>query len=165
MVSLWGLSLSPSPSWMHSSQHPWESQHFLSFCPAQHIVMLSSHVASTVHSSTRGGSPDCSTVRAQSHWTTSSNPAAHWAPRGFVCLVFILFYFFRQVSLLCSSGYPGTHCVDQADLRIMDPPASAAWVLGLKVCACTGAPGPLPRRRWSEPLVSFHLFPPTRPCF
>jgi hypothetical protein len=35
---------------------------------------------------------------------------------------------------LCISGCPGTHSVDQADLELNDPPASASQGLGLKVC-------------------------------
>lgn len=39
--------------------------------------------------------------------------------------------------LLCSFGWPGTHSIDQAILKLRDPPASAPWVLGLKVWATT----------------------------
>ena len=35
---------------------------------------------------------------------------------------------------MCNAGCPGTHSVDQADLELRDPPASASLVLGLKVC-------------------------------
>jgi hypothetical protein len=38
--------------------------------------------------------------------------------------------FWDRVSL-CSSGYPGTHSVDQAGLELRTPPASASGVLGL----------------------------------
>jgi hypothetical protein len=41
---------------------------------------------------------------------------------------------------LCSPGCPGTHFVDQAGLKLGNPPASASQVLGLK--ACTTMPGP-----------------------
>ena len=34
-------------------------------------------------------------------------------------------------------GYPGTHSVDQADLKLRNPPASATQVLGSKACATT----------------------------
>jgi hypothetical protein len=34
-------------------------------------------------------------------------------------------------------NYPGTHSVDQAGLKLRNPPASASHVLGLKVCATT----------------------------
>jgi hypothetical protein len=44
--------------------------------------------------------------------------------------------FWNRVSL-CSPGCPGTHFVDQAGLELRNPPASASWVLGLKVCATT----------------------------
>lgn len=33
--------------------------------------------------------------------------------------------------------WPGTHSVDQASLKLRDPPASASGVLGLKVCLTT----------------------------
>ncbi|EEQ62534.1 hypothetical protein CBFG_06246 [Clostridiales bacterium 1_7_47FAA] len=51
-----------------------------------------------------------------------------------------LFYFifvFRDRVSLYSSGCPGTHSVDQADLKLRNPPASASRVLGLKACATT----------------------------
>jgi hypothetical protein len=38
---------------------------------------------------------------------------------------------------LCSHGCPGIHFVDQAGLKLRNPPASASQVLGLKVCATT----------------------------
>jgi hypothetical protein len=38
---------------------------------------------------------------------------------------------------LCSLGCPGTHSVDQAGLKLRNPPASASQVLGLKACATT----------------------------
>jgi hypothetical protein len=51
------------------------------------------------------------------------------------------FFFFFLVSqdrvFLCSPGCPGTHSVDQADLKLRNPPASASRVLGLKVCGTT----------------------------
>ena len=63
----------------------------------------------------------------------------------FLFLLFVLFcfgwlawfVFSRQVSL-CSPGCPGTHSVDQAGLKLRNPPASVSRVLGLKVCATTG---------------------------
>ncbi|GAB1285850.1 Fer-1-like protein 4 [Apodemus speciosus] len=50
---------------------------------------------------------------------------------------------------LYSPGCPGTHSVDQAGLKLRNPPASASQVLGLKACATTaqqplGAPGAAP---------------------
>jgi hypothetical protein len=38
---------------------------------------------------------------------------------------------------VCSPGCPGTHSVDQAGLKLRNPPASASQVLGLKACATT----------------------------
>jgi hypothetical protein len=49
-------------------------------------------------------------------------------------LLLLLFVFQDRVSLY-SSGCPGTHSVDQAGLKLRNPPASASLVLGLKVCA------------------------------
>jgi hypothetical protein len=46
------------------------------------------------------------------------------------------FFFLDRVSL-CSPGCPGTHFVDQADLELREPPASASRVLGLKACSTT----------------------------
>ena len=50
----------------------------------------------------------------------------------FVCL-FVLF--FRDRVSLCSLGCPGTHFVDQAGLKMRNPPASAYQVLRLKTRA------------------------------
>jgi hypothetical protein len=52
--------------------------------------------------------------------------------QGFLLVV----TFWDRVSL-CVPGCPGTHCVDQAGLKLRDPPASASRVLGLKACATT----------------------------
>jgi hypothetical protein len=38
---------------------------------------------------------------------------------------------------LCTPGCPGTHSVDQADLELMDLPASSSQVLELKACTTT----------------------------
>ena len=46
---------------------------------------------------------------------------------------FFLLIFQDRVSL-CSPGCPGTHSVDQAGLKLRNPPASASRVLGLKAC-------------------------------
>ena len=42
-------------------------------------------------------------------------------------------------TILCNSGCPGIHFVDQAGLELteIDPPASASRMLGLKVSATT----------------------------
>jgi hypothetical protein len=45
--------------------------------------------------------------------------------------VLLCFVFQDRVSL-CSSGCPGTHFVDQAGFELINPLASASWVLGLK---------------------------------
>jgi hypothetical protein len=46
---------------------------------------------------------------------------------------------FQDRVSLYSPGCPGTHFVDQAGLKLRNPPASASRVLGLK--ACTTTPG------------------------
>jgi hypothetical protein len=73
---------------------------------------------------------------------------------GFVCpnaegpcpqLVFCLFVLgfcffvlvFRDRVSLYSPGCPGTHFVEQAGLKLRNPPVSASQVLGLKVCDTT----------------------------
>jgi hypothetical protein len=40
--------------------------------------------------------------------------------------------FFESAFLLYSPGCPGTHSVDQAGLKLRNPPVSASQVLGLK---------------------------------
>jgi hypothetical protein len=47
----------------------------------------------------------------------------------------LLFFVFRDRVSLYSPGCPATHFVDQAGLKIRNPPASASQVLGLKACA------------------------------
>jgi hypothetical protein len=56
-----------------------------------------------------------------------------------VLLAFFFFFFlvFRDRVSLCSLGCTGTHSVDQAGLKLRNPPASASQVLGLKACATT----------------------------
>ncbi|GAB1288019.1 Transcription initiation factor TFIID subunit 13 [Apodemus speciosus] len=44
--------------------------------------------------------------------------------------------FSKELDSLYSPGCPGTHSVDQADLKLRNPPASASQVLGLKVVSC-----------------------------
>ena len=51
----------------------------------------------------------------------------------FFIVVFCLFVCFS----LCSPGCPGTHSVDQDDLKLRNLPASTSQVLGLKTCATT----------------------------
>jgi hypothetical protein len=52
-----------------------------------------------------------------------------------VSFFFFFFLVFRDRVSLCSPGWPGTHSVDQAGLKLRNPPASASQVLGLKACA------------------------------
>jgi hypothetical protein len=62
-----------------------------------------------------------------------------WFYFYFILFYFILFYFifFQDRVSLYSSGCSGTHSVDQAGLKLRNPPASASQVLGLKACATT----------------------------
>jgi hypothetical protein len=56
----------------------------------------------------------------------------------FVCLDgWLVCFVFRDRVSLYSPGCPGTHFVSQAGLELINPPASASRVLGLKVCATT----------------------------
>jgi hypothetical protein len=57
----------------------------------------------------------------------------------FRAISFFLFFFFfpRDRVSLCSPGCSGTHSVNQAGLKLWNPPASASQMLGLKVCATT----------------------------
>ena len=52
-----------------------------------------------------------------------------------VCLFVFWFLFFRDRVSLCIPDCPGTHFVDQVDLELRNPPASASQVLRLKACA------------------------------
>jgi hypothetical protein len=52
----------------------------------------------------------------------------------FVCLFVLVFQ--DRVSLGIP-GCPATNSVDQASLKLRNPPASASQVLGLKACATT----------------------------
>jgi hypothetical protein len=51
----------------------------------------------------------------------------------FVCL-FVCLFIGDRISL-CSPGCPDPHSVDEAGLKLRDPPASASLLLGLKVWA------------------------------
>jgi hypothetical protein len=51
--------------------------------------------------------------------------------------LFCFVLFFQDRVSLHRPGSPGTHSVDQAGLKLRNPPASASQVLGLKACATT----------------------------
>jgi hypothetical protein len=70
------------------------------------------------------------------HTHTNTHPPLENLRIFLFCFVLFCFVFRDRVSL-CSPGCPGTHSVDQAGLELRNPPASASWVLGLKVCATT----------------------------
>jgi hypothetical protein len=74
---------------------------------------------------------------------------------SFLFLVFD-FWFFETGFLCIALGCPGTHSVDQAGLKLRNPPASASRVLGLK--ACTTTPGFLSFLKDSFKLKCFIIF-------
>ena len=63
--------------------------------------------------------------------------------------MFFSFLVFRD-RVSCIALAPGTHFVDQAGLKLRNPPASPSQVLGLKACATTA-------RLWTE-LILFYQF-------
>jgi hypothetical protein len=54
---------------------------------------------------------------------------------GFLLLLLLLLFFPDRVSL-CSPGCPGTHFVDQAGLKLRNPPASSTQVLKRMIIIC-----------------------------
>jgi hypothetical protein len=82
-------------------------------------------------------------VKASFNHQRVATPGSGLSPD--LCLndVIFLFWlglvFFQDRVFLCRPGCPGTHFVDQAGLKLRNPPASASRVLGLK--ACTTIPG------------------------
>jgi hypothetical protein len=94
------------------------------------------------HASSPGSHSQCIN---QAQWHTLIIPALSGG-RGrqtrilsgfFFVFFFVFFWFSRDRVSLCSPGCPGTHSVDQAVLKLRNPPASASRVLGLKACATT----------------------------
>jgi hypothetical protein len=79
-----------------------------------------------------------------------------WLFHVLFCFVFFFsflffFFLFRDRVSLYRPGCPGTHFVDQAGLKLRNPPASASQVLGLKACATTpGSPCIF--------ILSYHIF-------
>jgi hypothetical protein len=71
------------------------------------------------------------------------------------------FLFFKGRVFLCSPGCPGTHFVDQADLELRDPPASASRVLGLTVCATATQPFINLLSLWNDFSLERHVIPIT----
>jgi hypothetical protein len=75
----------------------------------------------------------------------------HYSPRNTLFISVCLFVWFglvwfglvwfglvlRDRVSLYSPGYPGTHSVDQAGLKLRNPPSSVSEVLGLQACATT----------------------------
>jgi hypothetical protein len=57
--------------------------------------------------------------------------------RESISTFFFSFFFFLVFRDRVFPGCPGTHSVDQAGLKLRNPPASASQVLGLKACATT----------------------------
>jgi hypothetical protein len=91
---------------------------------------------------------------------------SQWGPLVICFVLFCLFVcfvlFWDRVSL-CSPGCPETHSVDQAGLKLRNPPASASQVLGLKACATTARPSSYLKNYKGKPMrwLSFskHLLP------
>jgi hypothetical protein len=54
--------------------------------------------------------------------------------------LFVFVFVFENRVSHCSPGCPGTHSVDQAGLKLRNPPVSASQVLGLKTCTTTDWP-------------------------
>jgi hypothetical protein len=61
----------------------------------------------------------------------------------FFVFVFVFVFVFPDRVSLYSLGCHGSHFVDQAGLKLRNPPASASWVLGLKAYTLT------PGFKWS----------------
>jgi hypothetical protein len=51
--------------------------------------------------------------------------------------LFVFVFVFQDRVSLYSPGFPGTHFVDQAGLKLRNLPAFASRVLGLKACSTT----------------------------
>jgi hypothetical protein len=52
-------------------------------------------------------------------------------------LLIIIIFVFRDMVSMYIPGFPGTYFVDQAGLKLRNPPAFASQVLGLKASATT----------------------------
>lgn len=53
----------------------------------------------------------------------TAEPSHQLQRLNFCCCCFVFFHFvFGDSASLCSSGSPGAHCAEQADLRLSDPP-------------------------------------------
>jgi hypothetical protein len=80
----------------------------------------------------------------QHYWFCFKVVLFGWLVGWFWFLVFIFCFCFcccfRDRVSLYSPGCPGTHFVDQAGLKLRNPPASASKVLGLKACATIARP-------------------------
>jgi hypothetical protein len=75
-----------------------------------------------------------SSIQAHMHiMSTHKTHTAHACPWSLFS--FFFFLVFQDRVSVYSPGCPGTHFVDQADLKLRNPPASASQVLGLKACA------------------------------
>ena len=83
--------------------------------------------------------------------------------RGNPFFFFPFVFFFRDRVSLCSPGCPGTHFVDQAGLKLRNPPASAPQVLGLKACATTARPEILFFKKYLSSV--FYIFFWTTACY
>jgi hypothetical protein len=82
-----------------------------------------------------------------------------WTAAAITTAIVPLVVFQDRVSL-CVPGCPGTHSVDQAGLKLRNPPASASQVLGLKVCATT--PGFFKTLSWAREVAQWVWLPAAR---
>jgi hypothetical protein len=79
-------------------------------------------------------------IEPGSYWREAC-ALSHWAippvllKISFYCLFCFILLF--KTGFLCSLGCPGTHSIEQAGLKLRNPPSSASLVLGLKACATT----------------------------
>jgi hypothetical protein len=87
------------------------------------------HCMHVVHTQTGGQNIHTHKVKINTSW--------FWFWGWFFFFWFVFVFVFRDRVSLCSPGCPGTHSVDQAGLKLRNPPASASQVLGLKVCVTT----------------------------
>jgi hypothetical protein len=67
----------------------------------------------------------------------SHSPCLEIHSWGFLFVLFCFGLVFQDRVSLYSPGCPGTHSVDQAGLKLRNPPASASQMLGLKACTTT----------------------------
>jgi hypothetical protein len=73
-----------------------------------------------------------------------------WPQQSKELAVFLFCFVFRDRVSLYTPGCPRTHFVDQADLELRNPPASASQVLGLKACTTTARLALFKKQKYSK---------------